>query len=187
MPDVRTRLLDRLRSDAWRRGTFLLASGRESDFFIDCKQVVLTAEGHHLVGSVMFAALDDAGLLSRIDAVAGVALGGCPIASAVSLTSFTRGHSLDALYVRKAAKDHGTARRVEGRVPAGASLRVALLEDVLTTGGSSRDAVEALRAEGHVVTCVVVLVDRSEGGRAALEASGLQVIPIFSRAEITGA
>ena len=86
MADVRTRLLERLRSDAWRRGTFRLASGRESDFFIDCKQVALTAEGHHLVGEVYFDALDAAGLVGEVDAVAGVALGGCPLASAVALT-----------------------------------------------------------------------------------------------------
>ncbi len=187
MSDVRTRLLERLRSDAWRRGTFRLASGRESDFFIDCKQVALTAEGHHLVGEVFFATLDAAGLVGEVDAVAGVALGGCPLASAVALTSFAKGRPLDALYVRKAAKDHGTGRRVEGRVAPGRGLRVALLEDVLTTGGSSRDAVDALRAEGHSVSCVAVLVDRGEGGREALEAAGVRVLPVFTRAEITGA
>jgi orotate phosphoribosyltransferase len=109
------RLLDALRRDAWRRGRFRLASGRESDFFIDCKQVILTAEGHRLVGEALYDAIRGAGVLQAVAGVAGVALGGCSLASAVSLTSALRDGDagLDALYVRKEPKDHGTARRVE--------------------------------------------------------------------------
>lgn len=187
MDAPRTRLLERLRSDAWRRGTFRLASGRESDFFIDCKQVILTAEGHRLCGEVLCEVIRASGLGEQADAVAGVALGGCPLASAVSLTSALGGaRGWDALYVRKEPKDHGTAQRIEGRVSLAASLRVVLLEDVLTTGGSSRVAVDALRADGHTVLGVVALVDRREGGREALEAMGLRVIPVFSRADFVG-
>ena len=187
MSDARTELLQRLRSDAWRKGTFRLASGRDSDFFIDCKQVILTAEGHRLVGEVLCEVIRGAGLGGELDAVAGVALGGCPLASAVSLTSALGGaKGWDALYVRKEAKDHGTAQRIEGRVSLAASLRVVLLEDVLTTGGSSRLAVDALRADGHTVIAVVSLVDRREGGREALEVLGLRVIPVFSRADFLG-
>ncbi|MBK6528798.1 MAG: orotate phosphoribosyltransferase [Deltaproteobacteria bacterium] len=187
MESSRQRLLERLRTDAWRRGTFRLASGRDSDFFIDCKQVILTAEGHRLCGEVLCEVIRASGLGEEADAVAGVALGGCPLASAVSLTSaLGGGRSWDALYVRKEPKDHGTAQRIEGRVSLAASLRVVLLEDVLTTGGSSRTAVEALRADGHTVLAVVALVDRREGGREALEAMGLRVIPVFSRADFLG-
>ena len=187
MEASRKRLLERLRSDAWRRGTFRLASGRESDFFIDCKQVILTSEGHRLTGRVLCDVIREAGLAEGLDAVAGVALGGCPLASAVSLTSGLDAEpGWDALYVRKEAKDHGTARRIEGRVSLAASLGVVLLEDVLTTGGSSRVAVEALRADGHTVLGVVALVDRREGGREALEALGLRVIPVFTRADFLG-
>jgi orotate phosphoribosyltransferase len=187
MDAARQRLLDLLRADAWRRGTFRLASGRESDFFIDCKQVILTAEGHRLCGEVLGGVIREAGLDDVTDAVAGVALGGCPLASAVSLTSaLGAGRRWDALYVRKEPKDHGTAQRIEGRVSLAASLRVVLLEDVLTTGGSSRVAVEALRADGHTVAAVVALVDRREGGREALEALGLRVLPVFSRADFLG-
>jgi orotate phosphoribosyltransferase len=187
MDASRQRLLEQLRTDAWRRGTFRLASGRESDFFIDCKQVILTAEGHRLCGEVLCGVIRAEGLGEEADAVAGVALGGCPLASAVSLTSaLGGGRAWDALYVRKEPKDHGTAQRIEGRVSLAASLRVVLLEDVLTTGGSSRVAVEALRADGHTVLAVVALVDRREGGREALEAMGLRVVPVFSRADFLG-
>ena len=187
MDSPRQRLLDRLRTDAWREGTFRLASGRESDFFIDCKQVILTAAGHRLCGEVLCDVIRAAGLGETTDAVAGVALGGCPLASAVALTSALGSErSWDALYVRKEPKDHGTAQRIEGRVSLAGSLRVVLLEDVLTTGGSSRMAVDALRADGHTVLAVVVLVDRREGGREALDALGLRVLPVFSRADFVG-
>lgn len=171
-------LLAALRRDAWRRGRFRLASGRESDFFIDCKQVILTAEGHRLVGEVLF----DACAEESPDGVAGVALGGCSLASAVSLLSAQRlapAAAWDALYVRKEPKDHGTAKRVEGRLRRGS--RVVLLEDVLTTGGSSRAAVEALRAGGFTVERVIALIDREEGAIEALASVGVRATALFRR------
>ena len=107
----RERLVELLRERSFERKRVVLASGRESDFFIDCKQAVLTAEGHALVGELMFDALEG---LPRCEAVAGVELGGCPLASAVSLVSFVRGRPLAALYVRKEVKDHGSRKLVEG-------------------------------------------------------------------------
>jgi orotate phosphoribosyltransferase len=175
---ARAGLLELLRARAFERRRVLLASGRESDFFIDCKQAVLTAEGHALVGEVMLDALPE---LGSCVAVAGVELGGCPLASAVALTSFQRGDPLDAVYVRKDAKDHGSKRLLEGdtRLPAGA--RVALLEDVVTTGGSTLKAASKLRDAGYVVAGVVALVDRLEGGREAIEAAGLRLVSLFTR------
>jgi hypothetical protein len=107
----RTRLVELLTDRSFQKKRVILASGRESDFFIDCKQTVLTAEGHALTGDLMLALLGD---LPPADAVAGVELGGCPLASAVSLVSFQRGRPLPALYVRKARKDHGSEKLVEG-------------------------------------------------------------------------
>ena len=101
------RLRELLRERSVRTGKFKLASGRESDFFIDCKQTVLTAEGHALVGELMYDALSE---LPECDAVAGVELGGCSLASAVSLISHQKGRDLNALYIRKARKGHGTTR-----------------------------------------------------------------------------
>ncbi len=175
---ARDELLALLRRDAYKQGRFTLASGRESDFFIDCKRVMLTAEGHRLIGAVLF---DEVAALEGVTGVAGVALGGCPLVSAVSLTSALHGRPYDALYVRKEAKDHGTARRVEGSVPTGST--VALLEDVLTTGGSSRTAIEALRAEGWKVDRVLALVDREEGAVAALAAIGVTARGLYRRGD----
>jgi orotate phosphoribosyltransferase len=174
----RERLLELLRDRSFARKKVVLASGRESDFFIDCKQTVLTAEGHVLVGALM---LDAALAAGSFDAIAGVELGGCPLASAASLTSFTRGQPKDAVYVRKGAKDHGSKRLLEGdtRLSAGASL--VILEDVTTTGGSTLAAVEKIREAGYQISSVVTLVDRLEGGRDAIEAAGLRFSAIYTR------
>ncbi len=173
----RERLLELLRVRSFARKRVVLASGRESDFFVDCKQTVLTAEGHALVGALMFDALQK---YSPV-AVAGVELGGCPLASAVALTSFERGAPLDALYVRKDAKDHGSRRDIEGNTHLAGGARVALVEDVVTTGGSTLKAVEKLRAAGYVVVGVVALVDRLEGGADAITAANVPLTSIYTR------
>lgn len=175
---ARAELLELLRERSFRQGSFVLASGRESDFFIDCKQTVLAARGHLLVGQVMFDALTR---LPRCEAIAGVALGGCPLASAVSLISAQRDRPLPALYVRKQIKDHGSRRLVEGDRALSPGMPVVLLEDVITTGGSTLKAVESLRAAGAELAGVVVLVDRREGGGEALDAAGLDWVSIYQR------
>ena len=175
---ARSRLLELLRTHAFARRRVILASGRESDFFIDCKQVVLTAEGHALVGEVLLAALSS---LEPCVAVAGVELGGCPLASAVALTSFLRQAPLDAIYVRKDAKDHGTARLIEGNSRLPAAAPVALLEDVVTTAGSTLKAASKLRDAGCALIGVVALIDRMEGGRQAIEAAGVPFVAIYTR------
>jgi orotate phosphoribosyltransferase len=174
----RARLLELLRTRSFARRRVTLASGRESDFFIDCKQTVLSAEGHALVGKIM---LDALGGLEPCVAVAGVELGGCPLASAVALTSFGQGDPVDAIYVRKDAKDHGTRRLIEGSAHLAPGAPVALLEDVITTGGSTLTAAAKLREAGHDLVGVVALVDRLEGGRDAIEADGLTLIAVYTR------
>jgi orotate phosphoribosyltransferase len=177
-PTPRERLVELLRERSFERKRVVLASGRESDFFIDCKQAVLTAEGHALVGELMFDALEG---LPRCEAVAGVELGGCPLASAVSLVSFVRGRPLAALYVRKEAKDHGSRKLVEGDRALRHHLPVVILEDVITTGGSTLKAVEKLRVAGADVVGVVALVDRLEGGAEAIRTAGIPLLSICSR------
>lgn len=173
------RLLALLTKHSFARKKVVLASGRESDFFIDCKQTVLLAEGHVLVGERMLAAL--AAFSEAPVAVAGVELGGCPLASAVATLSHQRGRGLDAVYVRKDAKDHGSKRLLEGDTHLSEGAPIVVLEDVITTGGSTLKAVEKLRARGLRVVGVVVLVDRLEGGREAISAAGLPVVSLFTR------
>lgn len=174
-------LLDLLLKHAVQFGDFTLSSGKKSNFFIDCKQVILTSEGHQLAGELLFEQLyhktDD------IEAVAGVALGGCALASAVSMGCEEWGYrnELPALYVRKEAKDHGTKKLVEGRAPNGAL--VALLEDVVTTGASSLTAVRALEEAGYKVPLVVALVDREEGGAEAIRSASIEFRSVFKRSD----
>lgn len=183
-PDLearRARLVELLTLLSFERRRVLLASGKESDFFVDCKQTILTAEGHALVGELMFAAVR--ATFPGAGGVAGVELGGCPLASAVSLVSHQRGHDLPAFYIRKDAKDHGTKKLVEGDKSLRAGLEIVMLEDVVTTGGSTLKAVEKLRAAGAVVVGVVALVDRKEGGREAIEAAGLTLVSLATRTD----
>jgi orotate phosphoribosyltransferase len=182
-PQKKHRLIELLSERSFERRKVILASGKESDFFIDCKQTMLTAEGHALVGELMFELLAQ---LPDCEAVGGVELGGCPLASAVSLISFQHGRPLNALYVRKAKKDHGTTKLVEGDKSLKPGLRVALLEDVVTTGGSSLKAVESLKEAGAVVVGIVALVDRQEGGAEAIRAAGLPLVTIATKADFMG-
>jgi len=179
-PSKRARLIRLLTERSFERKKVILASGRESDFFIDCKQTMLTAEGHALVGELLFDLLSE---LPSCDAVAGVELGGCPLASAVSLVSFQRGRPLNALYVRKAKKDHGSTKLVEGDKSLVPGLKVALLEDVVTTGGSSLKAVESLKHVGAEVVGIVALVDRQEGGAETIRGAGLPLVTLATKAD----
>jgi orotate phosphoribosyltransferase len=174
---VKTRLLELLRDRSFERKRVVLASGKESDFFIDCKQTALTAEGHALIGHLFFDIVQPMG----VTAVAGVELGGCPLASAVALVSAERGGPIDALYVRKMAKDHGSQRMIEGNTRLKPGARVAMLEDVVTTGGSTIRAMEVLRHAGYEIAGVVALVDRLEGGREAIEKNGVSLTALYTR------
>jgi orotate phosphoribosyltransferase len=175
----RERLLELLRKRSFARKRVVLASGRESDFFIDCKQTILTAEGHALCGEILF----DAVKKFSPAAVAGVELGGCPLASAVALVSFQNNAPIDAIYVRKDAKDHGSRRDIEGNTTLPEGARVVLVEDVITTGGSTLKAVEKLRAASYEVAGVVALVDRLEGGAENITNAKLALTTIFTRAD----
>jgi orotate phosphoribosyltransferase len=178
---LRKRLLDMLRERSYRRGEFTLASGRKSDFFIDCKRTVLSPDGHAIAGLVVLEEVEAISAERPVNGLVAVPLGGCPLAGSACLAAFQRGLRFQLIYVRPERKDHGTGQRVEGAdvLPRGA--RVVLIEDVVTSGGSSLRAVEALREAGLEVATVVVLVDRKEGGRELLAEHGLKLRAIFTR------
>lgn len=177
----RRRLLALLTERSFQKKKIVLSSGRESDFYIDCKKTVLTPEGHWLVGKLMFA-----GVRERFPAavgVGGLTLGADPLASAVSLVSFLGQAPLQAFLVRKEPKGHGTGQWIEGlsSLPAGA--KVVVLEDVITTGASTLKAIERVRTEGLVPVGAFAVVDRLEGGRESVEATGVPVVSLFSRSD----
>ncbi len=175
----RARLLELLRTLSFERRKVVLASGRESDFYIDCKRTALTAEGHALVGRCLFDRIRQVRPLVR--GVGGLTLGADPIASAIALTSFLQGEPVDAFIVRKEPKGHGTGQWIEGRKTIPDGSRVVVIEDVVTTGGSALKAIERCRAEKLEPVACVALVDRLEGGREAIEAQGVPLDPLFTR------
>jgi orotate phosphoribosyltransferase len=179
-PERRQRLLQLLAERAYRHGRFTLASGRVSDHYVNCKPVSLSGEGLALLGSLLLDQVE-----ADAAAVAGLTLGADPLVSAVALQAALNGRSLEALIVRKQAKGHGTGAWLEGPLPA-AGARITVLEDVVTTGGSSLLAVERLREAGYRVDRVVTIVDRQEGGLAAMTAAGLELRSLALLDEVAG-
>ena len=154
-----------------RHGDFVLASGKRSTFYVDARLTTMSGEGLVLIGVVGLEHIKARGWKPQL--VGGLTLGADPVAYAIAAAARTAGIALDAFTVRKQPKDHGTGRRIEGCFSAGA--QVLVVEDVLTTGKSALEAVSAVEGEGGRVLGVLTVVDRQEGGRAALEQAGYQV------------
>src|SRR6478736_5726130 len=163
------RLLSILAERSARRGQFTLASGRQSTLYIDARLTTMSPDGLALIGPLALGVLSRSGW--QVDAIGGLTLGADPISYAIAYASASSDAPLRAFTVRKEAKAHGTGRLIEGPYREGD--RVAVIEDVITTGGSALRAVETVRAAGGVVAGVLALVDRGEGGREALESAGL--------------
>jgi orotate phosphoribosyltransferase len=161
------RLLQLLKRLSYEQREVTLASGLKSNFYIDCKQAVLTAEGHFLVGALFHRILSEQA--REVEAIGGVTMGADPLASSVSTVSFIAGRPLAAFYVRKEPKGHGTGQWLEGTKSLRPGMPVAILEDVVTTGGSALKAIARAREHGLKVAVILGLVDREEGGRETLE------------------
>jgi orotate phosphoribosyltransferase len=172
---VRKRLRDLIVERALEFGEFKLASGQTSSYYIDGKQITLNGEGLYCLARVILDQLQG----EDVDAVGGMTIGADPIAAAVSVLGTCYGMKLDAFLVRKERKERGTQQRVEG--PLSEGQRVVILEDVITTGGSSLAAIEAVEQErGAQVVRVIAMVDRLQGGRENLAGEGYELTSIFS-------
>ena len=159
-------LMDLVRTLALELGDFTLASGKKSKFYLDCRKVTLDSAGANLIADGMLELMG----AELPDAVGGMAIGADPITAAILTVAGRSGKSLRGFIVRKEAKQHGTGRDVEGPVQPGD--RVIVVEDVVTTGGSSLAAIEKAEAFGLKVRGVMAIIDRLEGGREALAARG---------------
>ena len=180
-PAARARLLQLLTEKSYARRKVVLSSGKESDFYIDCKKVALTPEGHWLVGRLLYQLVLERA--PRATGVGGLTMGADPLASAVSLVSHFGTRPLPAYLVRKEPKGHGTGQWIEGLSALAPGAEVAVVEDVVTTGASTLKAIERVRAEGLQPLGAFALVDRLEGGKEAIEASGVPVFALFTRAD----
>ena len=159
---------------AFLTGDFTLTSGKKSNYYIDGKKITLSPEGAYLVGKAIFDELIKTG----VDAIGGVATGAYPIVTAVALVSHLEGKPIPAFIVREVTKEHGTMRKIEGHLKQGS--RVAIVDDVLTTGGSVSRAIEAVEAAKCKVVKVIVLVDRHEGGSDRLKKEGYDFTTLLS-------
>ena len=179
--EQRQLLLELLATRAYRHGNFTLASGRTSSHYVNCKPVSLSGLGLALLSAQMLELVEPGAV-----AVAGLTLGADPLVSGVAQAAALAGQALDALIVRKEAKGHGTGAWLEGPLPEAGS-RITVLEDVVTTGGSSLKAVKQLREAGYAVERVVTIVDRQEGGLAAMQEAGLELRSLFQLDEVAAA
>ncbi len=175
---LRQVLLNLIVKYAYVEGDFVLSSGAKSTYYINCKQVTLRAEGALALGRLLFKLLP-----KDTAAVAGLTLGADPMVSAVSVVSAWENDPLPALIIRKEPKGHGTKAYIEGPSLTENS-KVVVLEDVVTTGSSALTAVERLQDAGYVVTQILALVDREQGGRELYQSQGIKFQALFSIKEI---
>jgi orotate phosphoribosyltransferase len=157
---------------------FTLASGRQSNYYFNCKPTTLDPEGMNLIGAIIFDMLKDTG----VTAAGGLTLGADPIANALAVISYQKGKPIKSFIVRKDVKDHGTKSAIEGSVSPGD--KIAIIDDVITTGGSTITAIEQARKAGLHIEMVITLVDREEGGRENILKHVDHIKSILTRTEI---
>jgi orotate phosphoribosyltransferase len=182
MDAEKERLRQILLIKSYEKRPVTLASGKSSDFYIDCRQTTLDSEGIVLVGLTLWDLLQSSG--RRIDAFGGPTLGADPIVSAVSVVSTLKGKPRPAFLVRKEPKNHGTQAWIEGDKSLGPGMQVALLEDVITTGDSLLQAANRVEAAGLNVSVVCALVDREEGGADRIRERGYRFLSLFTKTEL---
>ena len=163
-----------------RHGDFVLASGQRSSYYIDCRLTTMSSEGMVLIGRLGLSAIRSSSW--QASAVGGLTMGADPVSYAIAAASFGSDHPVDAFSVRKEAKAHGAGRLVEGNFAPGA--KVVVIEDVITSGGSARKAIEAVTREGGEVLGVLAVVDREQGGKQALEQDGYRVVSLTTATEL---
>ncbi len=160
---------------------FKLASGRTSDFYVDARMTTLDAEGATLCGKIFLEMLRG----FSVAAVGGYSIGADPIVAAIAVLSFLEGRPLPAFIIRKEAKSHGTLKMIEGNFP-GRQQRVALFDDVITSGGSILKGAQQVGQQGGTVAVIMAVLDRQEGGRELIEAAGYRFQSIFTKKELLG-
>ncbi|HVN64344.1 MAG TPA: orotate phosphoribosyltransferase [Candidatus Binataceae bacterium] len=174
----RAELLSILARESYFKREVTLASGRKSDFYLDCRRTIFLPRAAYLAGELMLELVTAAG----VEQIGGMAVAAVPVIDAIIGAAYRHNVPIRGCFVRKETKQHGLQQLIEGAFKPG--LRTAVVDDAVTTGGSSLQAVEAMRAEGAHVTTAVALVDREEGGAEAFKAAGLDFKFIFSAAEI---
>lgn len=178
MTDARSRLYDIVRTKSFVRGHVVLASGKESDHYFDMKPTMFDPEGAELLADLILARIAPSGA----DCVGGLEMGAVPLITPISIASRRAGKPLPGFFVRKTVKDHGTKKLVEGMADVKGK-RVAIVEDVTTTGGSAMKAVAALREGGAEIALVISILDREEGAAKLYADAGIPFDSLFRASE----
>jgi orotate phosphoribosyltransferase len=173
----KARLVELIKDIAVVHGKVTLSSGMEADYYVDLRRATLHHEAAPLIGKVMLQLLDDSGL-TGYDAVGGLTVGADPVATAILHQAAAKGREIDAFVVRKAPKEHGMGRQVEG--PDVSGKKVIVLEDTSTTGNSPLTAARALEKAGATILAVATVVDRATGAREAIEDAGYRYLSAIS-------
>lgn len=173
-----TRLAELIKQRALQFGDFTLASGKKANYYLDCRKLTLDGEGANLIAAGILQNMSDA----PPDCVGGMAIGADPITAAVITCGWQRGIRLNGFIVRKEAKQHGTGKQVEGPVLAGQ--RALIVEDVITTGGSSLAAIQFARDFGLVVDRLIAVVDRGDRSASVFEEVGVKFTALFHVSEL---
>lgn len=179
--EMRVRLAKLLYERSYKEGEFILTSGRKSDFYFDGKQTALHPEGAYLIGHLFNNLLKEN---TMITAVGGLTLGADPLVTATSVISYQLGRPLPAFIVRKSPKGHGTNQYLEGLSNLQLGKPVAMLEDVVTTGGSLLTACERVKEAGFTIGMLCTVLDREEGGNEAIKEAGYKLHSLFKRSEL---
>jgi orotate phosphoribosyltransferase len=175
MTEAETRLFQLLRERSFQRGTFLLASGAVSDYYIDGRMSAVFSEAAYLIGEVLYERTKD----RNVDAIGGLEVGAVPLAAAAVIAYHLHGRKMEGFWVRSKVKMHGTQKLIEGNLKPGS--RVVVLEDVVTSGSSALEAAAAVRDQGCEVVLVLALVDRLQGARERFREEGIKDFqPIFT-------
>lgn len=174
----REQLLNLLQTKALEVRKVTLSSGRISDYYIDCKRVTLSSEGAYLTAKLMLELIEE-----DVSAVGGMTLGADPIVSSIAVLSHIQGRNLPALIVRKEPKKHGTMSFIEGPVLESGA-KVAVIDDVITSGVSLLRSIERLDAAGYKPIQALAILDRLEGGRESIETAGYRMQSIFTRDDL---
>jgi orotate phosphoribosyltransferase len=175
--DDRSRLLKILKELSYEEGDFVLTSGKRSTFYIDAKETTLNPQGMYLVGKIMYGMARE---IPGIQAVGGVSIGGDPLVCSTVLAALGAQDDLPGFLIRKEPKGHGTNLWLEGGKNLKPGMTVVILEDVVTTGGSSLKAIEVTERGGYIVKGTIALLDRLDGGREAIESKGYLFKSIFT-------
>lgn len=182
--EIRLTVLNAIKTLCYEKKEFTLVSGRKSDFYIDLRRISFDGDYLYYIGRMLYEELIVFKSKSAFDVIAGVPVGGITLISSILINSFLDGNTLKSVVIRKEKKDYGKGNMIEPVQFLHKDAKILIVEDVVTTGGSILKAVESARNEGYIVKNTICIVDREEGGKENLKENGIDLISLFTKADI---